>query len=329
MIMNGDYQIFSASIFLLVIGILLMYRAILKNESFTSKSSSGGITSISIAVNKFFRPVTELAGITTTEILLELLMRVGLLFSTILLLSQVLSLNLLQVIFITLFSSVVIALWTQGFRTRFIKKYVTAFELEFSDFVESLALAVNSGLPLISGLTRVIAEYLKDEPPIASKFGASKIEQSRGLASKLALGRLRTPIQRESLSPRQLRFRAPVRRETRSPLLRELVFLRNNLEDGLSVSSSFTSMSLRLHSSLVSNFSDAIGLSLIRGTPLANMLSDHADAMRESQKRILLERAGRAEVKMMVPVVFLLLPISVLFALWPSFQQLQQMVVIP
>jgi hypothetical protein len=28
-------------------------------------------------------------------------------------------------------------------------------------------------------------------------------------------------------------------------------------------------------------------------------------------------------------VVFLLLPISVLFALWPSFQQLQQLVMVP
>jgi tight adherence protein C len=32
--------------------------------------------------------------------------------------------------------------------------------------------------------------------------------------------------------------------------------------------------------------------------------------------------AGKAEVAMMIPVVFLILPISILFALWPSLTNL-------
>jgi tight adherence protein C len=31
------------------------------------------------------------------------------------------------------------------------------------------------------------------------------------------------------------------------------------------------------------------------------------------------ERASRAEIQLMIPVVFLILPISILFALWPSY----------
>ena len=87
--------------------------------------------------------------------------------------------------------------------------------------------------------------------------------------------------------------------------------------------------SARVNSSIVDDFVDAVVLSLTRGTPVTSMLQDHAVSIRDHQRRIILERAAKAEVKMMVPVVFLLLPISVLFALWPSLQQLQQLVVIP
>jgi tight adherence protein C len=31
-----------------------------------------------------------------------------------------------------------------------------------------------------------------------------------------------------------------------------------------------------------------------------------------------MDKAGKAEISMMVPVVFLILPVSILFALWPS-----------
>jgi len=35
-----------------------------------------------------------------------------------------------------------------------------------------------------------------------------------------------------------------------------------------------------------------------------------------------LQRAGKAEISLMIPIVFLILPISILFALFPSFEQL-------
>jgi tight adherence protein C len=40
---------------------------------------------------------------------------------------------------------------------------------------------------------------------------------------------------------------------------------------------------------------------------------------RESSRRALIEAGGRKEIAMMVPVVFLVLPISVLFVLFPGF----------
>jgi tight adherence protein C len=32
--------------------------------------------------------------------------------------------------------------------------------------------------------------------------------------------------------------------------------------------------------------------------------------------------AGKAEISMMIPVIFLILPVSMLFALWPSLSNL-------
>ena len=62
-----------------------------------------------------------------------------------------------------------------------------------------------------------------------------------------------------------------------------------------------------------------------RGTPLAEILRQQAFDLREVQRRAFLDLGSKSEVKMMVPVVFLILPVSILFALWPSLYQLNQM----
>jgi len=48
----------------------------------------------------------------------------------------------------------------------------------------------------------------------------------------------------------------------------------------------------------------------------------HAVEARGNQRNRVMEAAGKAEVSMMIPVVFLILPISILFALWPSLTNL-------
>lgn len=68
----------------------------------------------------------------------------------------------------------------------------------------------------------------------------------------------------------------------------------------------------------LSRFVDGIVVAVERGTPLADVLRAQAVDVRESGKRALLESGGRKEVAMMVPVVFLVLPVTVLFALFPG-----------
>jgi tight adherence protein C len=68
----------------------------------------------------------------------------------------------------------------------------------------------------------------------------------------------------------------------------------------------------------LSRFVDGVVIAIERGTPLADVLRSQAGDVREAGKRALLERGGRREIAMMVPVVFLVLPVTVVFAFYPG-----------
>jgi len=73
----------------------------------------------------------------------------------------------------------------------------------------------------------------------------------------------------------------------------------------------------------LARFVDGVAVAVERGTPLADVLRAQAVDVREAGKRQLLESAGRREIAMMVPVVFLVLPVTILFALFPGFYGLR------
>lgn len=60
-----------------------------------------------------------------------------------------------------------------------------------------------------------------------------------------------------------------------------------------------------------------------RGAPLAHVLQEQAVDAREDAKRSLIEAAGRKEILMLLPLVFLILPLSVLFAVFPGVVMLK------
>lgn len=60
-----------------------------------------------------------------------------------------------------------------------------------------------------------------------------------------------------------------------------------------------------------------------RGAPLAQVLQEQAVDAREDAQRSLIEIAGRKEIVMLLPLVFLLLPLSVLFAVFPGIVMLR------
>lgn len=73
----------------------------------------------------------------------------------------------------------------------------------------------------------------------------------------------------------------------------------------------------------LSRFAEGIAVAVERGTPLADVLRDQAQDVRDAGRRALMELGGQKEVAMMVPVVFLLLPVTVVFAVFPSAVTLQ------
>jgi tight adherence protein C len=62
---------------------------------------------------------------------------------------------------------------------------------------------------------------------------------------------------------------------------------------------------------------------LERGTPLAEVLRAQAQDARDDAKRRLIETAGKKEIGMLVPLVFLILPVTIAFAIFPGIVVLQ------
>lgn len=79
-------------------------------------------------------------------------------------------------------------------------------------------------------------------------------------------------------------------------------------------------------SDAVSGFIDAVVVAMERGTPLADVLQAQAADARAHQRRRLVERAGRRDIAMLVPVVFLILPAVVVVALYPAMVGLRLIV---
>ena len=65
-------------------------------------------------------------------------------------------------------------------------------------------------------------------------------------------------------------------------------------------------------------FADGVSIAIERGTPLADVLRAQAQDVRVAGQQELMEEGGRREIAMMVPVVFLILPVTVIFAVFPG-----------
>jgi len=85
---------------------------------------------------------------------------------------------------------------------------------------------------------------------------------------------------------------------------------------------SLDAMGRDINSPLVRKFVDSLVNTMVRGAPITDVLIRHAQEARDNQRNRILAAAGKAEISMMIPVVFLILPISILFALWPSLTNL-------
>ncbi|WP_448625120.1 type II secretion system F family protein [Geodermatophilus sp. URMC 64] len=101
-------------------------------------------------------------------------------------------------------------------------------------------------------------------------------------------------------------------------LARELGSALGRARAGVPLTEALQQVADRTSLEPLARFIDGLLVAIERGTPLAEVLRAQAADVREAGKRRLLEAGGRKEIAMMVPVVFLILPVTVLFALFPG-----------
>jgi len=107
-------------------------------------------------------------------------------------------------------------------------------------------------------------------------------------------------------------------RSTHGELTGELARTLADARAGAPLTVALDGLADRTGLAALARFAEGVAVAVERGTPLAEVLRAQAQDVREEGRRALMEQGGRKEVLMMVPVVFLILPITVVFAVFPS-----------
>ena len=114
-----------------------------------------------------------------------------------------------------------------------------------------------------------------------------------------------------------------VARTVKGDLADEIAVIVSDVRGGESFVPALRSLADGSPSLDVARFFDGIAVATERGTPLAEVLRAQAADSRAAGRRSLLESAGRKEILMLLPVVFFILPIVVVIALFPGIHNLQ------
>ena len=107
-------------------------------------------------------------------------------------------------------------------------------------------------------------------------------------------------------------------RRSGGELSRDLSTVLAAVRTGEPVADAFDRMAATTGVASVARFAQGVAVAVERGTPLADVLHAQAADVREAGRRELIEIAARKEIFMMMPVVFLILPVTVLIAFWPG-----------
>jgi tight adherence protein C len=105
---------------------------------------------------------------------------------------------------------------------------------------------------------------------------------------------------------------------SRGELSADLGVVLADIRLGAPVSAALDALARRTGLPVVARFAEGMAVAIERGTPLAGVLHAQAADVREAGRRALIESGARKEIAMMVPVVFLVLPVTVVFAFWPG-----------
>jgi pilus assembly protein TadC len=185
------------------------------------------------------------------------------------------------------------------------RERIERLDLELPQYLEMFHILITSGMSVLSALK-------------ALRFGTSSMGDSS-----------RHPGSRAEMStrggPREIR---PAWIDARAPMsecsgMRGIVSeILRGVDQGLSIESALDQVVMRAGSEPLRRFADAVILGMERGSSMGQTLRNLINETRTQSKIMVMERAGKAEIKLLIPVVFLILPISVIFAIWPSYVNL-------
>jgi len=107
-------------------------------------------------------------------------------------------------------------------------------------------------------------------------------------------------------------------------IAKQLEIVIGNINLGADLSSELKLAARRVSDPGFTELVEKLTMSLDRGAPVAEQTMQLASTLRQEQGRLLLRQAASSETKMLIPTVFVILPVTVLFAVFPSVLVLQQ-----
>ena len=113
---------------------------------------------------------------------------------------------------------------------------------------------------------------------------------------------------------------------TSGPVAEEVQRAANEVRSGVPTPVALRRMAADVGLPSLQRLIDAVLVAIDHGTPVADVATAQAGDLRSDERRRLMEAAGRKDIAMLVPIVFLVLPSVVLIALYPGLQALRLVV---
>jgi len=106
-------------------------------------------------------------------------------------------------------------------------------------------------------------------------------------------------------------------------LSHEFAALISNVDHGAVLGVELEKLATASQSEQVRELASKLALASANGSAVSDLIADYVQSSVQELKAHLLERAGKNETKMMIPLVFVILPITVMFAVYPSLTLIQ------
>jgi tight adherence protein C len=97
----------------------------------------------------------------------------------------------------------------------------------------------------------------------------------------------------------------------------------SNVDYGAVLGVELEKLATESQSEQIRELASKLALASANGSAVSDLIGDYVQSSIQSMKAHLLERAGKNETKMMIPLVFVILPITVMFAVYPSLTLIQ------